>query len=131
MGDEATPRGVDRRGGVCYTFASTPGARFRAALMESLLSLRCGAYFELVKERTVPTINFVREGKKVQVEVGESLRYAALDNDIPLYGKMMGGAKFINCHGNLTIKILHHHIGHVDEMLCFVIGIRNAFYERK
>ena len=38
-----------------------------------------------VKERVVPTINFVREGKKVQVEVGESLRYAALDNDIPLY----------------------------------------------
>jgi len=48
----------------------------------------------------VPTINFVREGKKVQVEVGASLRYAALDNDIPLYGKLSGMAKFINCHGN-------------------------------
>ena len=48
----------------------------------------------------MPTINFVREGKKVQVEVGASLRYAALDNDIPLYTKMVGGAKFINCHGN-------------------------------
>jgi ferredoxin len=48
----------------------------------------------------VPTINFVREGKKVQVEVGENLRYAALDNDIPLYCKMAGFAKMINCHGN-------------------------------
>lgn len=69
-------------------------------LILSLFSSRCGAYFKLVKERTVPTINFVREGKKVQVEVGASLRYAALDNDIPLYTKLVGGAKFINCHGN-------------------------------
>ena len=69
-------------------------------LILSLLSLRRGAYFKLVKERIVPTINFVREGKKVQVEVGASLRYAALDNDIPLYTKLVGGAKFINCHGN-------------------------------
>src|SRR5579885_794955 len=52
------------------------------------------------KERAVPTINFVREGKKVQVEVGESLRYAALDNDIPLYTKMQGISNFIQCHGN-------------------------------
>jgi ferredoxin len=48
----------------------------------------------------VPTINFVREGKKVQVEVGESLRYAALDNDIPLYQKFLGMSNFIQCHGN-------------------------------
>lgn len=48
----------------------------------------------------MPTINFVREGKKVQVEVGESLRYAALDNDIPLYKKFAGLSNFIQCHGN-------------------------------
>ena len=48
----------------------------------------------------MPTINFVREGKKVQVEVGESLRYAALDNDIPLYKKFLGASNFIQCHGN-------------------------------
>ena len=48
----------------------------------------------------MPTVNFVREGKKVQVEVGESLRYAALDNDIRLYSKMMGISNFIQCHGN-------------------------------
>ena len=48
----------------------------------------------------MPTINFVREGKKVQVEVGESLRYAALDNDIPLYKKFAGMSNFIQCHGN-------------------------------
>ncbi len=48
----------------------------------------------------MPIVNFVREGKKVQVEVGESLRYAALDNDIPLYTKFMGMSNFIQCHGN-------------------------------
>ena len=48
----------------------------------------------------MPTINFVREGKKVQVEVGENLRYAALDNDIPLYRKFMGVSNYIQCHGN-------------------------------
>ncbi len=48
----------------------------------------------------MPTIHFVREGKTVQVEAGANLRYAALDNDIPIYKKLVGAAKFINCHGN-------------------------------
>ncbi len=48
----------------------------------------------------MPTINFVREGKKIQVEAGANLRYAALDNDIPLYRKFLGVSNYIQCHGN-------------------------------
>jgi ferredoxin len=45
----------------------------------------------------MPTVRFVRENKEVQVEVGDSLRYVALENDIPIY---CGLFKFGNCHGN-------------------------------
>ena len=36
----------------------------------------------------------------VEVESGASLRYAALENDVPLYCMWAGLSKFANCHGN-------------------------------
>ncbi|HEU5370290.1 MAG TPA: hypothetical protein VFU69_17590 [Ktedonobacterales bacterium] len=100
-------------GQVCYTSSHQQWRALRAPRYDrrqketrvsaviSLFTRRAGASdYDVIKERAVPTINFVREGKKVQVEVGESLRYAALDNDIPLYSKFGGMANFIQCHGN-------------------------------
>lgn len=45
----------------------------------------------------MPTVFFERENKRVEVEAGESLRYVALDNDIPIYCHIF---KLANCHGN-------------------------------
>ena len=48
----------------------------------------------------MPKVTFVNEGKTVEVEAGTSLRYAALENDIPLYCMWFGLSKVANCHGN-------------------------------
>ena len=48
----------------------------------------------------MPKVTFVNEGKTVEVEAGTSLRYAALENDIPLYCMWFGVSKLANCHGN-------------------------------
>ena len=48
----------------------------------------------------MPRVTFVNEGKTVEVEAGTSLRYAALENDIPLYCMWFGLSKLANCHGN-------------------------------
>ncbi len=48
----------------------------------------------------MPKVTFVNEGKTVEVEAGTSLRYAALENDIPLYCMWFGLSKIANCHGN-------------------------------
>jgi len=48
-------------------------------------------------EFVVPTITFVREGVQVEVPEGDSVRYPALENDVPVYCGMW---KFANCHGN-------------------------------
>jgi ferredoxin len=48
----------------------------------------------------VPKVTFVNEKKTVEVERGASLRYAALENGIPLYCMWFGVSKFANCHGN-------------------------------
>ncbi|MGZ3673058.1 MAG: hypothetical protein ACXWQR_01995 [Ktedonobacterales bacterium] len=48
----------------------------------------------------MPKITFVNEGRTVEVEPGASLRYAALENDVPLYCMWFGFSKFANCHGN-------------------------------
>jgi ferredoxin len=48
----------------------------------------------------VPKVNFVNEKTTVEVERGASLRYAALENDVPLYCMWFGLSKFANCHGN-------------------------------
>jgi ferredoxin len=45
----------------------------------------------------MPIVRFERENKTVEVEEGESLRYVALDNDIPIYCHIFNLA---NCHGN-------------------------------
>ena len=45
----------------------------------------------------MPTVFFERENKRVEVESGESLRYVALDHDIPIYCNIFTLA---NCHGN-------------------------------
>ena len=50
-----------------------------------------------MEEYVVPTITFVRENKQVQVPEGDSVRYPALENDVPVY---CGLWKFGNCHGN-------------------------------
>lgn len=49
---------------------------------------------------TVPKVTFVNENRTVEVERGASLRYAALENDIPLYCMFFGLSKIANCHGN-------------------------------
>lgn len=48
----------------------------------------------------MPKVKFVNEGKTVEVEAGTTLRYAALENDIPLYCMWFGLSKVANCHGN-------------------------------
>ncbi len=48
----------------------------------------------------MPKVTFVNENRTVEVEQGASLRYAALENDVPLYCMWFGLAKFANCHGN-------------------------------
>lgn len=48
----------------------------------------------------MPKVTFVNEGRTVEVERGASLRYAALENGIPLYCMWFGLSKFANCHGN-------------------------------
>ena len=48
----------------------------------------------------MPTVTFVNENRSVVVERGASLRYAALENDVPLYCMWFGLSKFANCHGN-------------------------------
>jgi ferredoxin len=48
----------------------------------------------------VPKVTFVNEGRTIEVERGASLRYAALENDIPLYCMWFGLSKVANCHGN-------------------------------
>jgi ferredoxin len=48
----------------------------------------------------VPKVTFVHEKRTVEVEPGASLRYAALENGVPLYCMWFGLSKFANCHGN-------------------------------
>jgi ferredoxin len=48
----------------------------------------------------VPKVTFVNENRTVEVEPGASLRYAALENDIPLYCMWFGVSRLANCHGN-------------------------------
>ncbi len=48
----------------------------------------------------MPKVTFVNEGKTIEVPAGTSLRYAALENDIPLYCMWFGLSKLANCHGN-------------------------------
>jgi ferredoxin len=48
----------------------------------------------------VPKVTFVNENRTVEVERGASLRYAALENDVPLYCMWFGLSKYANCHGN-------------------------------
>lgn len=48
----------------------------------------------------MPKVTFVNEKKTIEVERGASLRYAAIENGIPLYCMWFGLSKFANCHGN-------------------------------
>lgn len=48
----------------------------------------------------MPKVTFVNEKRTVEVEPGASLRYAALENDVPLYCMWFGLSKLANCHGN-------------------------------
>ncbi len=61
-----------------------------------LLRLRKQLYY-LLEDKPVPTITFVRQNKQVEVPEGNSVRYPALENDVPVYCGMW---KFANCHGN-------------------------------
>lgn len=45
----------------------------------------------------MPVIHYVRENITVEVPEGDSVRYPALENDVPVY---CGLWKFANCHGN-------------------------------
>ena len=45
----------------------------------------------------MPIITYVRENVQVEVPEGDSVRYPALENDVPIYCGMW---KFANCHGN-------------------------------
>lgn len=45
----------------------------------------------------MPTITYTRENVQVEVPEGDSVRYPALENDVPVYCGMW---KFANCHGN-------------------------------
>ena len=45
----------------------------------------------------MPTINYIRENVRVEVPEGDSVRYPALEHDVPVY---CGLWKFANCHGN-------------------------------
>jgi ferredoxin len=59
-----------------------------------LARLRCD---KIMEERVVPTILYTRENVRVEVPEGDSVRYPALENDVPVY---CGLWKFANCHGN-------------------------------
>lgn len=48
----------------------------------------------------MPKVTFVNENRTIEVERGASLRYAALENDVPLYCMWLGASKYANCHGN-------------------------------
>ncbi|HEX9057779.1 MAG TPA: hypothetical protein VF818_09630 [Ktedonobacterales bacterium] len=48
----------------------------------------------------MPKVTFVNENRTIEVERGASLRYAALENDVPLYCMWFGLSKIANCHGN-------------------------------
>lgn len=48
----------------------------------------------------MPKVTFVNENRTIEVEPGASLRYAALENGIPLYCMWFGLSKYANCHGN-------------------------------
>jgi len=52
---------------------------------------------EILEDRIVPTITFMRENVQVEIPVGDHVRYAALEHDVPVY---CGLWKFANCHGN-------------------------------
>jgi ferredoxin len=49
------------------------------------------------KVEVMPKVHFERENKEVEVEDGESLRYIAMDHNIPIY---CGVYTLANCHGN-------------------------------
>ena len=48
----------------------------------------------------MPKVTFVNEKRTVECEPGASLRYVALENDVPLYCMWFGLSKLANCHGN-------------------------------
>lgn len=48
----------------------------------------------------MPKVTFVNENRTVEIERGGSLRYAALENDVPIYCMWYGISKYANCHGN-------------------------------
>ena len=48
----------------------------------------------------MPRVTFVNENRTVECEPGASLRYVALENDVPLYCLWFGLSKLANCHGN-------------------------------
>jgi ferredoxin len=50
-----------------------------------------------LEDKPVPTITFVRQNKQIEVPEGDTVRYPALENDMPVY---CGLWKFANCHGN-------------------------------
>ena len=45
----------------------------------------------------MPIITYVRENVQVEVPEGDTVRYPALEKDVPVY---CGLTKFANCHGN-------------------------------
>jgi ferredoxin len=45
----------------------------------------------------VPIVTYVRENVKVEVPEGDTVRYPALEHDVPVY---CGLDKILNCHGN-------------------------------
>lgn len=53
--------------------------------------------YYFLEDKPVPTITFVRQNKQIEVPEGDSVRYPALENDVPVY---CGLWKFANCHGN-------------------------------
>jgi ferredoxin len=50
-----------------------------------------------MEDTVVPTITYTRENVRVEVPEGDTVRYPALENDVPVY---CGLWKFANCHGN-------------------------------
>jgi ferredoxin len=51
----------------------------------------------ILEGKLVPTITYVRENVQVEVPEGDTVRYPALEKDVPVY---CGLWKFANCHGN-------------------------------
>jgi ferredoxin len=45
----------------------------------------------------MPIITYIRENVQVEVPEGDTVRYPALENDVPVY---CGLSKLANCHGN-------------------------------